>query len=66
MRVEQNIDAINSALASGATVGILESEIPADSTRMAMLFAVLGLIMIIYPFFQKYFIKGLTLGSVKG
>ena len=33
---------------------------------MAMLFTVLGPIMIAYPFFQKYFIKGLTLGAVKG
>jgi len=41
-------------------------EIPADSARMALLFTVLGPIMIAYPFFQKYFVKGLTMGSVKG
>ena len=29
-------------------------------------FFIIGPIMIVYPFFQKYFIKGLTVGSVKG
>ena len=33
---------------------------------MAMLFMVLGPILIAYPFFQKYFVKGLTVGAVKG
>jgi multiple sugar transport system permease protein/putative aldouronate transport system permease protein len=27
---------------------------------------VIGPIMVVYPFFQKYFVKGLTVGSVKG
>jgi len=27
---------------------------------------VVGPIIIAYPFFQKYFVKGLTVGSVKG
>jgi putative aldouronate transport system permease protein len=42
------------------------SSIPSVSIRMAI--AVLGIIpiMIIFPFFQKYFVKGMTVGSVKG
>jgi putative aldouronate transport system permease protein len=42
------------------------SNIPMDSVRMAI--AVIGIIPIIcaYPFFQKFFVKGLTLGAVKG
>lgn len=42
------------------------SSIPSVSIRMAI--AVLGIIpiMIIFPFFQKYFVKGMTIGSVKG
>ena len=40
--------------------------IPQYSSTMATVIVVIGPIMIIYPFFQKYFIKGLTVGSVKG
>ncbi|MCA0755787.1 carbohydrate ABC transporter permease [Paenibacillus sp. N4] len=39
---------------------------PMNSVRMAM--AVVGILplLLIYPFFQKYFVKGLTIGAVKG
>ncbi len=40
--------------------------IPQYSSTMATVIVVIGPIMIAYPFFQKYFIKGLTVGSVKG
>ena len=40
--------------------------IPQYSSTMATVLVVIGPIMIVYPFFQKYFIKGLTVGSVKG
>ena len=33
---------------------------------MAILFFSIAPIMFAYPFFQKYFIKGITVGSVKG
>ena len=40
--------------------------IPQYSSTMATVIIVIGPIMVVYPFFQKYFIKGLTVGSVKG
>lgn len=40
--------------------------IPQYSSTMATVIVVVGPIMIAYPFFQKYFVKGLTVGSVKG
>ena len=40
--------------------------IPQYSATMATVLVVIGPIMVVYPFFQKYFIKGLTVGSVKG
>lgn len=40
--------------------------IPQYSATMATVIVVIGPIMIAYPFFQKYFVKGLTVGSVKG
>lgn len=44
----------------------LLANMPADSVIMAI--AVIGVvpILFIYPFFQKYYIKGITLGGVKG
>lgn len=40
--------------------------VPQYSATMATVIVVIGPIMIAYPFFQKYFVKGLTVGSVKG
>ncbi|MFC5470057.1 carbohydrate ABC transporter permease [Cohnella suwonensis] len=42
------------------------ANLPMNSVRMAM--AVVGIVPLvcIYPFFQKYFVKGLTIGAVKG
>ena len=40
--------------------------IPQYSATMATVVVVIAPIMVVYPFFQKYFIKGLTVGSVKG
>ena len=39
---------------------------PSETVRMAMVVVGVGPIVFAYPFFQKYFIKGLTVGSVKG
>lgn len=40
--------------------------IPQNTAKMATVLVVIGPIMVAYPFFQKYFVKGLTVGSVKG
>ena len=66
MAIENNIQELMDSDMAYEMMNDLENAIPADSARMALLFAVLGPIMFIYPFFQKYFVKGLTLGSVKG
>lgn len=42
------------------------AEIPTESARMAMAVVVAGPALFVFPFFQKYFVKGLTVGSVKG
>lgn len=55
----QNLTEGGSELREGA-------EIPTDAVRMALCVVAMGPILAVYPFFQKYFIQGLTVGSVKG
>jgi putative aldouronate transport system permease protein len=52
-------------LASISNDAAVQVDLPSVGVRMAM--AVIGVIpiMALYPFFQRYFIKGLTLGGVK-
>ncbi len=40
--------------------------LPSQTLRMAMAVVGMGPIIFAYPFFQKYFVKGLTIGAVKG
>ncbi len=48
----------------GANVNL--GELPSETYRMAMAVVTVGPIIMAYPFFQRYFIKGLTIGAVKG
>jgi len=47
---------------SGRNLG----QLPMESMKMAMLIVTTGPIVFLYPFLQKYFVKGLMIGSVKG
>ena len=42
------------------------ANLPSESVRMAIAVISIGPIVLAYPFFQKYFVKGLTIGAVKG
>ncbi|UJF34968.1 carbohydrate ABC transporter permease [Paenibacillus hexagrammi] len=44
----------------------LMATLPTETVRMAMAIIGIGPIVLAYPFFQKYFVKGLTVGAVKG
>lgn len=44
----------------------LMRNLPNESLQMAMAVVGMGPILLVYPFFQKYFVKGLTIGAVKG
>ncbi len=49
------------ALSSGIVL-----EVPSESTKLAMTIIVTGPIILLYPFLQKYFVSGITVGAVKG
>ncbi len=48
------------------TVNRAASTVSPDSVKMAITIFVSVPILLVYPFLQRYFVKGLTLGSVKG
>lgn len=61
-KMMDDIEMIKKASAAGAST----MKMPSISIRMAV--AVMGAlpIMCVYPFFQKYFVKGIVIGAVKG
>lgn len=61
-------DVMNKAafLQSHVTGNISAADIPGTSVRMAIAVIAVIPLLVAYPFFQKYFVKGITLGSVKG
>ncbi|WP_430163212.1 carbohydrate ABC transporter permease [Paenibacillus algorifonticola] len=65
MRIETSMQFImqNSSNAAIST-GILQN-MPQDTSRMAMVVLATGPIVLAYPFFQRYFVQGLTIGAVK-
>lgn len=67
-RIQQKIDFIknNSSLASTPDGMALLKSMPAEQTRMAIVVLSTAPIIFAYPFFQRFFIQGLTIGSVKG
>lgn len=67
VRIQKNIEfLLNNKNISGSALAAVQGKIPEYSATMATVLTIIGPIMIAYPFFQKYFIKGLTVGSVKG
>ena len=67
LRVINSIQAIRAAMAvPGTMMSIDMSQIPDLSIRMAIVVITIGPIILVYPFVQRYFIQGLTLGAIKG
>jgi putative aldouronate transport system permease protein len=42
------------------------TEVPAESFKMATVIVTIGPIVFLYPVLQRYFIKGLVIGAIKG
>jgi putative aldouronate transport system permease protein len=50
----------------GGRAGDILAKMPTEGARMAMIVIGVGPIVLTFPFFQKYFVKGLTVGAIKG
>lgn len=63
--INENIQVLVQNASKAASIGAKVSDLPSTTIRMAI--AVIGILPVIavYPFFQKYFVKGITLGGVK-
>ncbi len=67
INITKSIDMLlNSKNVPSSALASMQGTIPSNSATMATVLIVIGPIMIAYPFFQKYFVKGITMGSVKG
>ena len=49
-----------------AQTGMQVGQLPSEGLKLAMTVIATGPIVLLYPFLQKYFVKGLTIGAVKG
>lgn len=65
-KIMQDIQILQRAENTGAGNMLAAIDIPSETARMAMAVVVAGPALFVFPFFQKYFVKGLTVGSVKG
>ena len=54
------------AATMGASMADTVANMPKEAARMAIVVVIVLPIACAYPFFQKYFISGLTVGAVKG
>ena len=64
--IQNNIEYIANNPYGGLSLQQYKASMPTESVRMAIAIIIIIPIACVYPFFQKYFISGLTIGSVKG
>lgn len=60
------LNSINFANSSVAASGVPLPKMPSESFKLAMTVVATGPIILLYPFVQKYFVRGIVIGAVKG
>ena len=64
--MQNSLRALSEASLNALEYQDLLKSAPADNGRMALTVLVIIPILLAYPFFQRFFVKGLTIGSIKG
>lgn len=64
--IMRSLEYMASNPAAGVSLQQYKAQMPSESVRMAIAIVIVIPIACAYPFFQKYFISGLTIGAVKG
>lgn len=65
MKIQANIEYMAENATVGAQLSAGSGVIPKEATRMAIVVVSTLPLACLYPFFQRYFVKGLTIGGVK-
>lgn len=65
LREVEFVRSVAHSMSSGINIS-LDQELPTEPIRFAMVIVAAGPMLVVFPFFQKYFTRGLTVGSVKG
>lgn len=67
MELQKNVEYLNRMIGQMGTAAIMEAQrAPNQTLRMALVVMIVVPIACAYPFFQRYIVAGLTIGSVKG
>ena len=45
---------------------VLDVDLPSETSKLAMSMVATGPILLVYPFIQRYFVKGVMVGALKG
>jgi putative aldouronate transport system permease protein len=66
VRMMQQVEYLKENMQMVSQLGMDAQQFPTLSARMAMTVVAAGPMMFIFPFFQRFFVQGLTVGSLKG
>ena len=67
MELQNNVEYLNRMIGQMGTAAIMEAQrAPNQTLRMALVVMIVVPIACAYPFFQRYIVAGLTIGSIKG
>lgn len=65
-RLQSQLEALREMQELGMASEINAWEIPGESLKMATVVVTIGPIILLYPFLQRYFVKGMVVSAIKG
>ncbi|THF77808.1 carbohydrate ABC transporter permease [Cohnella fermenti] len=64
--IQSNVQFISTSAQGAEIIRATGGRLPSEGIKMAVCILTIGPIVFVYPFVQRFFIKGLTIGAVKG